>query len=241
VDGNQVETANVKEKRKATLGEYLVAARERRGLSREIVVQQTHIPAHYVQMLEDDDYRRISDQLYLLPFLRKYSTFLDIDQDETAMRLLREVQRVDNSPSPVRLAEPRDDSRHYRERNWTKPILFSGLIAVIVGAYIAQSRYNESDTTTAPQLQSAQALVSPSSPASKGTVNSALAAQSARLSSVGELDSSAPQQRTYGTRAATRPDTLAVTQVVVTPRASPREPSMMPQRKMQGSRRVPNP
>ena len=241
MDGNQVETASVKEKRKATLGEYLVAARERRGVSREIVVQQTHIPAYYVQMLEDDDYRRISDQLYLLPFLRKYSTFLDIDQDETAMRLLREVQRVDSSPSPVRLTEARDESRH-RGRNWTKPILFSGLIAIIVGAYIAQSRYNEFDTTTAPKLQSAQAaLVSPSTVASKGIVNSALAAQSARLSSVGELNSSAPQQRTFGTRALTRPDTLAVTQVVVTPRATLREPSNPAPRKRPSSRRVPNP
>ena len=103
---NQLETTSVSQLRQASLGQSLIAARERRALSREGVVQQTHIPAHYVQMLEDDDYRRISDQLYLLPFLRKYAVFLDIDQDETAMRLLREVQRVENNPSPVRLGEP---------------------------------------------------------------------------------------------------------------------------------------
>jgi cytoskeletal protein RodZ len=163
VDENQLEIPIVGQARKASLGQFLVAARKQRGLSRETVVQQTHIPALYVQMLEDDDYRRISDELYLLPFLRKYAIFLDIDQDETAMLLLREVQLVENNPSTVRLSEPLGAVRRSRPRNWMKPIMFGALIAVIVSAYIVQSRRSDTDTVTAPKLQSSRDLIAPSS------------------------------------------------------------------------------
>ena len=239
--GNQVETESSKQAREASLGQSLVTARERRGLSREAVVQQTHIPARYVQMLEDDDYRRISDQLYLLPFLRKYASFLDIDQDETAMRLVREVLRLDNSPSPVRLEEPLDDSRRHSRRNWTKPILFSGLVAVIIGASIAQSHHNDTDTITAPKIQPVQAAVTtPSLSASKG--NSALAAQSASAASVGRSDSSASQQRPFGTRASGRSATQSISQVMAMPVATPATPGRpLLQRKTRGARQVPNP
>jgi cytoskeletal protein RodZ len=186
VGGNQLETAGDNESRKGSLGEFLIAARERRGLSREMVVQQTHIPAHYVQMLEDDDYHRISDELYLLPFLRKYASFLDIDQDESAMRLVREVQRVDNSPSPVRLDEPLDEMR-YRRRNWTKPIMFGALIAVIIGAYIAQSHHSDTDSIAAPKPVSSQDYAgSFSSFVSNHTINTGPAAQPASGASTNE-------------------------------------------------------
>jgi cytoskeleton protein RodZ len=238
VGGNQLETAIIKEARKASLGESLVAARERRGLSRETVVQQTHIPAHYVQMLEEDDYRRISDQLYLLPFLRKYADFLDIDQDETAMRLLREVQRADNSPSPVRRNEALDDIRRYCPRSWTKPMMFSGLIAVIIGASIAQSRHSDTDTASAPKLQSSHAaVVLPSSPGSNGTMNSLPATESP---GVARSDSSAPQPTTFETRTSTGRDPRSTTQAMMMPAASPNKPPTLPQGKTSGARQVPN-
>lgn len=166
--GGQSETTSSNQTRKATLGQSLVAAREKRELSRETVVQQTRIPAHYVRMLEDDDYHQISDQLYLLPFLRRYASFLEIDQDETAMRLLHEVQRTESNPSPVRLDEPVGYVRRHRRRNWTKPILFGGLIAIIIGAYIAQSRHSDTDTVSASKLQSSQDSAPSSSPISMG-------------------------------------------------------------------------
>jgi cytoskeletal protein RodZ len=178
VENNQLEAATSNSKRKASLGESLIAARERRGLSRENVAEQTHVPVHYLRMLEDDDYRLISDQLYLLPFLRKYASFLDIDQDETAMRLLREVQRLDSSSAPVRLDEPLEERRH-RRRNWSKPILFGGLVAVIIGAYIAQSRHTQTESTITPTSQSSQAAAESSpSVASKESLNLTASPQS---------------------------------------------------------------
>ena len=216
--GSQLETGISNQAHKASLGESLVAARERRGLSRETVVQQAHIPAHYLRMLEDDDYRLISDQLYLLPFLRKYANFLNIDPDETAMRLLHEVQRIDDSPPPVLLDEPLNAIQHYRRRNWSKPIMFGGLIAVIIGAYIAQSRHKDADSIPTPTLEPPQtAIVSPSLSASEGAPNSFLATESASATSLSQPHSSSSQQSISGTTTPMRGSTQAVNQEMMVP------------------------
>jgi len=241
VGGNQLETATLNQARKASLGESLVAARERRGLSRETVVQQTHIPARYLRMLEDDDYRLISDQLYLLPFLRKYASFLDIDPDEAAMRLLREVQRAENNPSLVRLDTPLDDVRRNRRRNWSKPIMFGGLVAVIIGAYIVQSRHKDADTILAPIGQPSQAaVVSPSSSASKGAANFFPVSQSASAASVSRPHLSAAQQSISGTTTSNRGGTQAVSQAMMVPIVSPDQPSKLPRGSTLGARQVPS-
>jgi hypothetical protein len=81
-----------------TLGMHLLTSRERSGIKREDVVRDTRIPAHYLRMLEGNDYSMIADQLYLLPFLRRYAEYLGLDSEEIAIRFVREVQRSENSP-----------------------------------------------------------------------------------------------------------------------------------------------
>lgn len=120
-----------------SLGTFLIAAREGRGLTPEDVVRETRLPPHYLRMMETNDYSKISDQLYLLPFLRRYATFLDLDQEDVAMRFVREVQRADNTP-PARLdqpllAEPR------KRRGWTGALVVIGLLVVVVGIYLYES------------------------------------------------------------------------------------------------------
>jgi cytoskeletal protein RodZ len=148
VEDNQLETRSSKQLQEASLGKFLTAARERRGLAREAIGEETNIPDHYLRMLEDDDYRLISDQLYLLPFLRKYASFLGLDPEEASMRLVREVQRIENNPIPVRVDEPLMSATRNR-RNWSKAVIFSALILVMIAAYVAQSRHNEADNGTA--------------------------------------------------------------------------------------------
>lgn len=204
MDGSRLEEAGAKQVPNPSLGESLIAARKRRGMSRETAVQYTHIPAHYVQMLEENDYRRICDRLYLLPFLRKYASFLEIDPEEATMSLLREVQRADESASPAQVAEALDDVRTARRRNWSTPLLFSGLIAVIVAAYIAQSRHNESDTISVPKLQSSQPAVASSPSSLSDIVNPAAQAATASVTELGQGGSRGHASRT---RTAVSPST----------------------------------
>jgi cytoskeleton protein RodZ len=136
-----------------SLGAFLAAARERRGVTRDDVVKETRIPAHYIGMIESDNYSAISDQLYLLPFIRRYADFLGLDSDAIAVRFVREVQRVESSV--VRMSQPIVDRRQRRGhlRIWAFIAL---VIALMAGAlYLRNRRLSaslqlESPVTVAP-------------------------------------------------------------------------------------------
>src|SRR5207248_7118443 len=87
----------------------------------------THIPAQYVRALETDDYRMISDQLYLLPFLRRYATFVGLDPEDMASRFVREVQRAETGAAKV--SEPMPMMNHERKPGGGRYLL----IIIIVG------------------------------------------------------------------------------------------------------------
>lgn len=78
-----------------SLGQLITEARERKGLTRDQVATEAHLPAHYVKMIESDSYDMISDRLYLVPFLRRYATFLGLDAEEIASRFVSNVQHAE--------------------------------------------------------------------------------------------------------------------------------------------------
>jgi cytoskeletal protein RodZ len=78
-----------------SLGHLITEARERKGLTREQVATEAHLPPHYVKMIEGDSYDMISDRLYLVPFLRRYATFLGLDAEEIASRFVSNVQHAE--------------------------------------------------------------------------------------------------------------------------------------------------
>ena len=120
-----------------TLGSFLASAREGRGITVDDAVQATRIPKHYIRMIETNDYALISDQLYVLPFLRRYATFLNLDPEEAAMRFVREVQRADSTPSPRSLTPiAMDRPKH---RNGSRLAVVAGLLGIIVVAWLVQA------------------------------------------------------------------------------------------------------
>ena len=78
-----------------SLGQLITETRERKGITRAQVTSEAHLPAHYVKMIETDDYDLISDRLYLVPFLRRYATFLGLDAEEIASRFVSNVQHAE--------------------------------------------------------------------------------------------------------------------------------------------------
>lgn len=78
-----------------SLGHLITEARERKGMTREQVVGEAHLPAHYIKMIETDSYDLISERLYLVPFLRRYATFLGLDAEEIASRFVSDVQHAE--------------------------------------------------------------------------------------------------------------------------------------------------
>jgi cytoskeletal protein RodZ len=133
-----------------SLGAFLASARERRGVSCEDAMRETRIPNHYIRMIESNDYTMISDQIYVLPFLRRYAEFLKLDPEEIAMRFVREVQRADNVP-PGRSIEPIEMDRGrpiIRSRGWTRPAIAALVLAALAIAWIAESHHRRAATET---------------------------------------------------------------------------------------------
>jgi cytoskeletal protein RodZ len=94
-----------------SLGAIMTLAREARGFSRDQAAKASNIPGYYLTMIETDDYSSIADQLYLLPFLRRYAVFVALEPEEVASRFIRDVQRADMNPGrtsePIAMFEPR--------------------------------------------------------------------------------------------------------------------------------------
>lgn len=117
------------------IAETLRSAREERGLSLEQAAQQAGVPLQYLRLLEGEPNIRVgvSDELYLIPFFRKYAGFVGIDAEELLPEFLGLVQQIPGEGSPpIRL--------DYRPR-WTflwKPVAVLATIALAVFLMLRQ-------------------------------------------------------------------------------------------------------
>ncbi|UCF06712.1 MAG: DUF4115 domain-containing protein [bacterium] len=64
-----------------TVGEVLLAARERSGLTLDEVSQETKVPKSMLEYLETDNFDAIPAKVYVKGFLRSYGSFLGLDID----------------------------------------------------------------------------------------------------------------------------------------------------------------
>ena len=156
------------------LGKILTGARERRGVSRAQAVAETRIPAHYIDMIESSDYGLISDQLYLMPFLRRYAAFLKLDGEEIAMRFVREVQRAESMAATQRMSEPLETHDPHR-LPWGRIAAVVAVLSAIVVLYVIVSEHHRGEfgfrrVTSAP-------AVAPALPAASGAGVSARTVQ----------------------------------------------------------------
>ncbi len=112
-------------------------AREQRDISLQDAAQAANIPVHYLQALEtgQQDSRVLADPVYLIPFLRRYAVYLDLDPDGAVRQFLAEPRKSGG----VRINKP--------PTNPVRPVRFSGwLVALmvlvgglVVGAFLLQS------------------------------------------------------------------------------------------------------
>jgi cytoskeletal protein RodZ len=182
----------------SSLGRFLSAARERRGVSREQVASQTGIPKRYLQMMENNDYSLASDQLYVLPFMRRYATFLALDPEETAMRFVREVQRAENNPG-ARIDEPLDvDKNRHKSGGWIGIVAVVVVIAIAGLFYMTESGRHSSDNAT----PAAVVTSIPAAPAAASTTVSPAAPPLAAANAGGVAPGGASTTMRSGTAAA---------------------------------------
>jgi len=79
-----------------TLGEKLRQAREERGISISEVAEQTRISAHYLESIENDDYRPLPGGIFNKGFVKSYAKFIDIDEQEALQDYARLIAANDS-------------------------------------------------------------------------------------------------------------------------------------------------
>lgn len=93
-----------------SVASLLSLARRQRAVSTTSAAADSKIPLIYIEMLESGDRDRIADQIYLVPFVRRYAAFLRLDPEEMVTRFVQEVQHADLSASrievPINLGGP---------------------------------------------------------------------------------------------------------------------------------------
>ena len=152
-----------------SLGKLITEARERKGMTRDQVATEAHLPAHYVKMIETDSYDMISDRLYLVPFLRRYATFLGLDAEEIASRFVSNVQHAE--ANVVRISQ--EITMVEKKPGSAGRIAFAVMIVAVVVllADFAWRRYEEHEASVpAPIASPAAATPAPDAQAPNETL-----------------------------------------------------------------------
>jgi cytoskeleton protein RodZ len=141
-----------------SLGHVITEARERKGLTREQVANEAHLPPHYVKMIETDSYDMISDRLYLVPFLRRYATFLGLDAEEVASRFVSSVQHAE--ANVVRISQ--EITMAAKKPGSSRRFLFAVLVGAVVLllADLAYRRFEDHEASLPAPVESPAAMAS---------------------------------------------------------------------------------
>jgi len=111
-----------------TLGEKLRQAREERGISISEVAEQTRISPHYLDLIEQDDYRTLPGGIFNKGFVKSYAKFVGVDEQEA----LQDYSRLIASQEGVVDEEPKT----YRPEVLTDDRASGSMIPTIVFAVI---------------------------------------------------------------------------------------------------------
>ena len=141
-----------------SLGRLITEARERKGLTREQVATEAHLPPHYVKMIESDSYDLISDRLYLVPFLRRYASFLGLDAEEIASRFVSNVQHAEANVVRISQEITMVERKPRSGRRFVFAILLGAVVLLL--ADLAWRRYEDRESSVPAPVASPASMAS---------------------------------------------------------------------------------
>ena len=188
-----------------TLGQLMTVTREHRGLSREQVAGQTNTPAYYIRMMESDSYDAVPDQLYLLPFFRRYAIFLGLDAQKVVSRFIRDFEKAENEVVETLPPSTPAAKTLLRWRQIAMAAVIAGILLPFIAWGIGTMR---AAVATSPNTLPSSTILSTEDPpatAAQGpartdavTVSPAITAANARPEVAQQLDTHTKRQRRRG-------------------------------------------
>ena len=135
-----------------TLGQKLRQAREERGISISEVSEQTRISPHYIESIENDDYKTLPGGIFNKGFVKSYARYIGFDEHEALSDYSRAVSQTDgfegDEPKVYRPEVLTDD--HYSSSRWPSLVVAALILALMTGGvlYLVNYIQNRSDTPT---------------------------------------------------------------------------------------------
>lgn len=111
-----------------TLGEKLRQAREERGISISEVAEQTRISPHYLDSIENDDYRTLPGGIFNKGFVKSFAKAVGINEQEA----LQEYSRIISSQDSTADGDPKS----YKPEVLTDDRTSSSMIPTVIFAVI---------------------------------------------------------------------------------------------------------
>ena len=111
-----------------TLGEKLRQAREERGVTITEVAEQTRISPHYIELIEQDDYRTLPGGIFNKGFVKSFAKYVGVDESEA----LQDYSRLITAQT----GEANDDPKTYRPEVLTDDRSSSSRLPTIIFAAV---------------------------------------------------------------------------------------------------------
>jgi len=153
------------------LSHFLRQERERKGLSLQGVERELRIPSYYLEILEGaGDKRLLADPMYLIPSLRSYATFLDLDPAAVVTQFtveLQELQQINSRAANPKRPFPRFKQPPQRFRVLSRLavlVLALGILAFVGQFGEMAARWQWSTDRRVSSLPSAPDASSPRAP-----------------------------------------------------------------------------
>jgi cytoskeleton protein RodZ len=112
----------------STLGEKLRQAREERGISINEVAEQTRISPHYLDLIEQDDYRTLPGGIFNKGFIKSFAKYVGVDEGEALQDYARLIT--------TQTGEDSDEPKTYKPEVLTDDRSGSSMIPTVIFAVI---------------------------------------------------------------------------------------------------------
>ncbi|HMI41854.1 MAG TPA: helix-turn-helix domain-containing protein [Sphingomicrobium sp.] len=135
------------------VGEQLLAAREKAGISLEDIAAQTRIPTRHLQSIELSEWDKLPAPTYTMGFAKSYATAVGLDRNVIADQLRDEMGSMRATVTQSEVFEPVDPAR----------VMPRGLVIAAIAAaalIVAFLLWNQSRALDAPDNVPAEAAAS---------------------------------------------------------------------------------
>lgn len=133
-----------------SLGEKLRQAREERGISISEVAEQTRISSHYLESIENDDYKPLPGGIFNKGFVKSYARFIGFDEQEALQDYARlATENEIEEDHPLKVYKPEVLTDDLSTSSMVPTLLFAGVIlALMTGGILFVVNYIQNQPAT---------------------------------------------------------------------------------------------